>query len=465
MTAKEKERIFVERIQREQPYNWRKYCELIDHENMSVDELHEYNFRQRLELLKFAFERTSFYRQFYLSHGVRPEDVKTEEDWARLPIVTKDTLRTHCAEMCIDNGQSDEFKRNSKLFTSGGSTGKPVKFFVDKAENGSGAPFNEWRAMGWWLGRERGTLSGGGAVLGQNEAWILRLQMFKLLRSPAVRAEMSRMYAPTMRFYLDVNDMDAEKVAEFVRQANEHGVDYIAGYTGAVEEVARYFLNGRLERKFTPRAIHVRSTPLSSVARRTIEEGFGCLVYDLYGSNETYFLSFENPASQAHNLIVSSDLRHIDIVDEDGINVAEGTEGSVCVTDFMNHVMPLIRYSLGDRACLVAHETELPFPCMSPVKGRASDYLEMKDGGRLFGLCEAFNQVPDCVYAYQFVQHSPGKVTVRVVPNSCYPHWRAEVDAVLSGLRRDAAGRIEYRLEFLESIPHNAGKIRFIVYE
>lgn len=463
-TAEEKQEKFISSLCADRPQIWKTYCELIEHEKMSSDEFYAYNWAKRLEIVRYAYERTSFYRRLYDDAGIHPDDIKSEKDWSLLPVVTKQMLRENLETMKVDNGASPYFKKNALLSASGGSTGKPVKFYADICENGSGAIFSDMRALGWWFGRDKGNVFAPEPILGQDEAWFVRMNVYPLLKSKAVRDEIARRLAPTKRYYLDVMEMDEKKIREFTEAANTGGLFYIMAYTGAAEEVARYYLEGKIERRFTPKALSVRATPCTVSVRETIESGFGCPVYDNYASNEFSNIAFEIPNAN-HCLRVCSDLRHIDIVDANGLAAGEGEEGTVVVTDFMNHVFPFIRYSLGDRTHFVNQNDDMPFPLIAPVKGRESDYVETKDGKRIYGLCCAFDEYPECVYNYQFVQKAPGMVILRVVPNRNYSSWEKDANAALNDLQRAAGDRVDYTLQYVDEIPHDEGKIRFIVYE
>ncbi len=91
-TPKEKERIFIERTQDLWPQNWAGYLELIKHETWSKDELQDYNFKQRIRILTFAYENTEFYKKLYDDAGMNPQDIKTEKDWNAVPVVTKQMI-------------------------------------------------------------------------------------------------------------------------------------------------------------------------------------------------------------------------------------------------------------------------------------------------------------------------------------------------------------------------------------
>lgn len=59
--AREKECRFIGRMKMLLPFWWKYYSELVAHELMSRDELAEYNFKRRVEMVRYAYENTVFY--------------------------------------------------------------------------------------------------------------------------------------------------------------------------------------------------------------------------------------------------------------------------------------------------------------------------------------------------------------------------------------------------------------------
>lgn len=466
VTAIEKQEIFIERLKKHRPEDWARYCELIAHETMSADEMREYDFNKRKQVMRLAYDNTEFYRKLYSNSGITPNDVKTEDDWARLPVVTKQMVRDHLREFCIDGGKSERFKKFAYKTASGGSTGFPVPFYVDRREYGFIRPIDRWRTFGWWANRKRGSLTADVPCLGQNMISIERFNTIKEFKHKIAREVAAQQMLPTEWMTLDLYDFTEEHVAELTNKANAVGAFFAFGYTGVMEDVAKLYLSGKVKRKFNLRFLSVGATPLNKVSRQIIEEGWGCPVCDSYGSNEITSVAIECPHSN-HNLHVLTDLHHVDLIGVDGKPVPVGEEGTVAVTDFTNTVFPFVRYSLGDRTRFIKHSCDcgLPFPMIEPVKGRESDYLETKDGGKIFGLCCTFDEHTHSALRYQYVQHCPGKVTLRVVPNRAYAGYKEDLQNLLNEIQGVAGDRIDYDLQLVDDIPHDGGKIRFIVYE
>ena len=73
-----------------------------------------------------AYEKVPYYKKTMDTAGINPANVYTIEDLKSMPILDKDTIHNHYAEM-----QHVDIERIEKHFTgTGGSTGKTLKYFV-----------------------------------------------------------------------------------------------------------------------------------------------------------------------------------------------------------------------------------------------------------------------------------------------------------------------------------------------
>ena len=80
---------------------------------------------------------------------------------------------------------------------------------------------------------------------------------------------------------------------------------------------------------------------------------------------------------------------NIEILDDNGSEVEDGDLGHVVVTCLTNYAMPIIRYKLGDMAIKLPlksypKESEHQYPLLQKIIGRSTDYVESKDGVKLF---------------------------------------------------------------------------------
>jgi len=83
--------------------------------------------------LKYAYEKASIYRKKWDEAGIKPEDIRSLEDFEQIPFLTKEEMRQDQAEnppfgsyLCV---RPDEVQR---VHGTSGTTGKPTAFSVGK---------------------------------------------------------------------------------------------------------------------------------------------------------------------------------------------------------------------------------------------------------------------------------------------------------------------------------------------
>lgn len=440
--------------------NWLldNYLELIRHERFSEDELHAYSWKKRTERLKYAYENTRFYKRFYDEQGVNPNDVKTEDDWDMLPVVTREMVRDQGDEMVVE-----PLRAEGELVTTSGSTGKPLRLWLDRKFYR--VLSQDWRMAGWWVGRKPGKVKLPRNVLSANWAIVRRLSG---VGAPSYeqRQEILKRIYPQKMFWLDSQNMSEALMRTFNEECRG-AVDLMYGYSGAMAELARYYLSGAIERSYQPWAVSTGASMLLPQDRIVIEKAFGCPCYDTYGCNELGGGLGAECSVNDGSMHIYSDMKHLDLIDDAGKAIHDDSVGRTVFTSLVDRVMPLIRYKLGDYTHFVKGKCPcgLPFPRIGRIEGRMSDYLEDISGGKVFGLNAAFDDYPNCAIQYQFVQHAPGNVTLRVVKNAAYADAEKEVRLIFDGWAERMRGRIRMRLEYVDSIPSDKGKLRFIVYE
>ncbi len=69
----------------------------LDH--LPPERLRELQWGKLQAVLKAAYDRTPFYRRRFKEIGAVPEDIKSAEDLAKLPVLTRDDLLNHAEEM------------------------------------------------------------------------------------------------------------------------------------------------------------------------------------------------------------------------------------------------------------------------------------------------------------------------------------------------------------------------------
>lgn len=154
---------------------------------------------------------------------------------------------------------------------------------------------------------------------------------------------------------------------------------------------------------------------LVPAAREALADFFGLTVTDMYAMKEVGTIAVQCALGSYH---IESERLWLEVVDDDGVPVPEGSVGEVVITDLTNLAMPLIRYRTGDFGSLAGAPCAcgLPHKVMDLVEGRNPGELRRPDGTAVPVLwaVRAVRRHP--VRRYQVVQEADFSVSVLVSP-------------------------------------------------
>jgi phenylacetate-coenzyme A ligase PaaK-like adenylate-forming protein len=150
---------------------------------------------------------------------------------------------------------------------------------------------------------------------------------------------------------------------------------------------------------------HVRSR-----AKRLL----GVDIADNYGSTEA-FIAWQCPLGKYH---LNAEHVFVEIVDENGNPVAPGEMGRVLITTLENHLMPLVRYEIGDYAVAATDRCNCgrTLPTIGRIVGRGMNLFRL-NGGRLLSPWLLVAALRDRVEVRQFqiVQPAIDRFVVKFV--------------------------------------------------
>jgi phenylacetate-CoA ligase len=375
------------------------------------------------EQIAHVYQHVPYYRERMRHLGIAPEDIYSLGDLLNFPILTKRDIQKHKDEMVARNIPERKRAQNQ----TGGSTGSPLQFWVDKERFDSrrastdrhnawaGLQPGDWYAVLWGSTFDAGTTPV--APLTWRERWLDR--------------------ALTLNSSL-MGQADLEKFVTLLRRYRPR---FLKAYAQAAAMFARYCRNHAQDIKFD--AIITSAEVLTPQDRTTIETAFGGRVFNRYGCREVSVIASE---CEAHSgMHVNADALIVEIQPTgDPLNPM----GKVLVTDLYNRSMPLIRYEIGDLAQW-AQPGRCPcgrsLPRIGEVAGRTTDFLALPNGSVVSGpsLALLIGQTPEVKQA-QFVQTSPTSVSLRVV--------------IASGYGAEAAQKLQDRLK-----PYLNGQLRLTI--
>lgn len=353
-------------------YNW-------DFLNMSqwmkTEDLQDIQLEGLKELVEFARKECPYYKNL-------PE-IRDLNDLRQIPILTKSLINKNWKDILVE-------KIPHCITTTGGTISKTTVAGDLRISNG----FEEQRFQSWYpepRGEKKACYLWGNIEIGQH----IKPIVFN------------------SKLWLPVEGLRNQETANsFISKIISFRPDYIKAYAGPMYILSRYALElGKANYlKGIVKTIVTHCETLTQEMRKTIEEVFGCEVFNFYGSRDL--------GSQAQDCSFHSDL-HTTMERY----IIEVMEGRFLFTDLLNHASPLIRYENQD-----VGEFGSPCQCgrglitIKPLVGRVLSYLQDKNGNWISGFIiylpvmyydrKYETDLFGWVESYQIRQREQGKITV-----------------------------------------------------
>ena len=378
----------------------RAWRELERSQREPVEVLRERQQRRLSELLTLVYERNAFHRRRLDDAGVAPANVRSVDDLARLPLLTKKDIRAAGESLLTGGFAVDRLMR----VKTGGSTGASLHLLLEEQiselRNACHRRCRRW--TGWEVGEPVGAVWGNPQ---QPADWRGRLRM--QLLTPSI--------------FLDTMSVTEQSVKDFAAEWRRVRPTLLFGHAHSIFLLAE--LVRRLEiRDIRPRGVIATSMMLLPNERAVIEDVFGVRVFDFYGCEEVGMIAGE--CERHDGMHVNTDQLVVELVREDGRPAAPGEHGQVVVTDLLNRSFPLIRYNVEDMAEPMAGLCPCGrgLPLMRRVVGRLADFLVRRDGSRVAGVSlieNSLTRIPG-IDQLQVVQEAIDRLRLRVVPDPSF---------------------------------------------
>lgn len=401
------------------------YRDLVGNERLSGEEIAALQWRKLEALLEHAYAAVPFYRRRFDEAGIRPGEIRTLDDFRRVPLTSKSELKIAYPDEMIASGW-----RRSRLMErqTTGTTDAPLSFVIDREVFDRGIA--RTRRILDWAGSGRsqrvvllGPIRERRTVAHRLYAWMDRRLVLDTL---ALTSESTPLCCPSADSSLPVH-ICFEEAADYCKKIAGFKPDILYGYVTDLLALAAYVeATGRDD--IRPRSIVSSAELLTEPGRRRLKEVFSAEVFDLYGATEFPAIACE---CEAHDgLHILSDTYLVEIL-VDGEDASPGEVGELVITDLENRVMPFVRYRIGDaaRAAKRVCRCGRPFPLIEMIEGRTSEVAVTPGGGLL--LARRFAAIigeAGRVRRFRIVQERIDRLEVQIVAEE---PWTAQDEASL----------------------------------
>jgi len=331
---------------------------LHDNENKSYDEIIHFQFSKLKEIVKGAYEHSSFYNKKYDEYGFNPCHLKDISDIKKIPLLSKDEVREHSKEMCVVN--------RAGLYSqyTSGTTGKPLIFFADKkciAREWASICY-QWERVGYKPNDGRIELRG--FIDGNNDCdehpdhKVVRINIIKLSR---------------------------DNINKIIGIINKSKYRFLHGYPSAIYKFAKILGDKKID--YSPDAIMFASEVLYDWQFETIHDRMKkSLKIAHYGQAEKVALGAWLDNDKKYHFIPSY-----------GITEIDPETGELIGTSLINDVMPFIRYKMTDTVEDLSEKPQTEktlFPVIGKITGRQEDLTYDQNG----------NMIPPAIVTFPFKQ-------------------------------------------------------------
>lgn len=409
------------------------YRRILVMKTWSKEDVRNWQETQLRAFIQHAYQHTVYYRNLFDSLGLKPEDIQHAEDLKKLPILTKDIIRTHYDELVADDVETMRYRENK----TGGTTGSPMRFLCNEDVWGyvTAAKIDGWKQLGYRYGDKF-------AALGSSSILNLKPSLSR------------RIYDRIRREYgynsLSLSD---DRCAQYLADMRKKNIHYVYGYASAVYLLAKYARDHQEDVSFIKGAF-TTSENLTDVYRKTIEEGFKCRVMDTYGARDAGVTAYEvTPGKYPLCYCIIPE-----IVDE----IAPNT-GTFLTTCFLNYAFPLIRYDFGDVVTMVKEDSEFNTTVLTKVIGRKSDVLHLDNGHVLTspGFTILMNKFDVVAYDIQKISGTEVKLQIQPVEGK----WNKQQEERLSKEMQKIVGEgCAFSIEYVDHFEEGKnGKRRYFM--
>jgi phenylacetate-coenzyme A ligase PaaK-like adenylate-forming protein len=396
---------------------------------LSNEQMTSFQLVKLRETLQHAARAVPYYREMFQRIGFEPRGITSTADLRELPLLERNTLLERFEDLRAQGSGRLAIER-----ASGGSTGRPVRFLVDKHEmtTRSAHIYRHLRWLGWDIGDRVAYVWGSDIDSREHKGW-----------RGAIRDWISGvLWLDAFRLSEQGLDGDLDRLERF-------NPTIVIGYPLSLHLLARRAIER--SRRLHLKGIETSAEQLMPEVRRDLASAFDCPVLDRYGCREAGVIAHECSEGSMH-------------VNSEAV-VVEMVEGEIVVTTLNNRVMPLIRYRVEDLVELTPEACSCGrgLPLVRRLHGRLSDIIRAPSGRLIHG--EFFTHLfygTASVMSFQVTQTSPADLEIRFVANSDFDlQARARIEAAIRE-HADAGFRVIWvpvdRIE-----PGPSGKFRFTI--
>lgn len=419
---------------------------------MPREELSKLQLAKLQKLVAYEYERVALFRRRCDETGVKPRDIATLADIAKLPFMKKTDLRDEYPVGLT----AAPMKEIVRFHCSSGTTGKPICIPNTKVD------------IEVWADATARCL----AMYGLTDEDVLQVSYGYGLFTGGLGLHYGGERLGCA--ILPTGAGNTEKQLMLMRDLNVTAIACTPSWFLHVIEVAKS-LDIDFRRDTKLRHGIFGAEPWTDEMRATIERETGIVAHDIYGLTEISGPGVAGDCGHSHGLHIFEDHYYPEIIDPETLQpLPDGTEGELVFTTLDRFGTPMVRYRTRDLTTL---HTET-CPCgrtirvMNRIKSRSDDMLIIHGVNVFPGQVEsALLKIPEMAPHYQIVLSSTNTMDLFEIRVELQPEAFSDDIRTLETLRKNVLAAVRQIIGLSPKItlcapntlPRSQGKIKRVI--
>ncbi len=326
----------------------------------NIEEIKKEQWSRLKQQLEYVAENSEFYKNLFRKNGISSQEIKSPEDFRKIPITTKEDLQRFNSDFIAvpDDDIIDHV-------TTSGTLGSPVSFALNDSD----------------LDR-----------LAENELRSFQIAGVKRTDKVQITTTLDRRFMAGMAYFLGLRKLGAGIIRTGSGQPQlqwesieRFKPEYLVAVPSFLLKMIEYAKENNIDYKNSSvKAAICIGEPLRSedfelnALGKKIKDSWNIELFSTYASTEMSTAFTECVEHRGNHIL--TDLIYTEILDENSNPVQPGETGDLVVTPLGIQTMPLLRFATGDMltyydsSCSCGRNT----PRLSAVLGRKQQKIKLK---------------------------------------------------------------------------------------
>ena len=244
------------------------YSLLEDREKLNPDRIKEYQFSQLKLILIYSYQHVPYYKELFNKVSFNPDKFSDINQIEKIPFLTREIIRDNFDRLI----SKAKVKNGYYVGTTGGSTGLPLKFYLDFNSVYKESAFIYYfrKKLGYQFDDKLITFR---AIEFANKHWKFNPMHNELVFCPLKLSKLT--------------------IADYARKINEFKPDYLNGYLSTIWYFAKLLDEYQIKLTSKLKGIFLISENIDNHQRKFIEQFFEVKSITFYGHSERCVIAEE----------------------------------------------------------------------------------------------------------------------------------------------------------------------------